>query len=522
MNLITERWIPVRRASGVRERITPADLTANYASDPILSLAAPRPDFNGALIQFLIGLFQTAAAPLSEDAWEDALAAPPSTEALKELFAPLVPYFELFGDGARFMQDIDLPNGERKEIGSLLIEAPGDNTLENNTDHFIKRGGVTGMCPPCAATALFTMQTNAPGGGLGHRTSLRGAGPMTTLVLGETLWATVWLNVLNASTFSDSEKTADTDRFPWLSPTRTSDQGGVETTPVDVHPLQMYWAMPRRIRLDTHYVVVGECDICGARSEELILRYTTRNYGVSYKGAWRHPLSPYSVDKDGKPLARHPQPGGMGYRHWLGLVQTDPASKQEPAAVVLAFHKRSATREIPFRLWAFGYDIAKLMKARCWYEGTMPLFAVPSDDLVREIATLIAGAREVASNLRSNIKKAWTKRPADIKGDTSFIDAEFWSGTESEFYRHLYALRDLIADGEDTLPIRLTWHTTLCKVALQIFDRYAASGPIEHGDPKRIALARNDLKTWNHGKKVTELLGFAPPSSKKNQKTVSA
>nr|WP_231886596.1 type I-E CRISPR-associated protein Cse1/CasA [Methylomonas methanica] len=57
------------------------------------------------------------------------------------------------------------------------------------------------LCPSCAATALFTLQTNAPSGGVGHRVGLRGGGPLTTLVLPKasqtTLWQKLWLNVFN-------------------------------------------------------------------------------------------------------------------------------------------------------------------------------------------------------------------------------------------------------------------------------------------------------------------------------------
>jgi|GEM_PF-2865700 len=62
-NLINEKWIPVRRLDGKREIIAPWQVTDNIGSNPIVSLDANRPDFNGALIQFLIGLVQTTMAP---------------------------------------------------------------------------------------------------------------------------------------------------------------------------------------------------------------------------------------------------------------------------------------------------------------------------------------------------------------------------------------------------------------------------------------------------------------------------
>ena len=54
------------------------------------------------------------------------------------------------------MQDLDLraADGDALGIGALLIEAPGENTIRNNSHHFIKRGQVNQICPYCAALAV--------------------------------------------------------------------------------------------------------------------------------------------------------------------------------------------------------------------------------------------------------------------------------------------------------------------------------------------------------------------------------
>ena len=70
MNLISENWIPVRRADGSLQRIAPWQLTDGIGDNPIVAVASPRPDFDGALTQFLIGLLQTTCTP-SEDQWWD-------------------------------------------------------------------------------------------------------------------------------------------------------------------------------------------------------------------------------------------------------------------------------------------------------------------------------------------------------------------------------------------------------------------------------------------------------------------
>jgi CRISPR system Cascade subunit CasA len=268
------------------------------------------------------------------------------------------------------MQDYDLPDVESKEIAALLIEAPGGKTVRDNLAHFVKGGTVKGMTPHWAALALFTLQINAPAGGVGNRVSLRGGGPMTTLILppeGEsnTLWHQLWLNIL---TQEQMESLADGSLpddpatiFPWLAPTRTSDKNGIETHPGDGHCCQMYWSMPRRIRLLFDSVQVGRCDLSGESCSRLVTGYITKNYGINYAGDWRHPLPPYSVDPKKGALPIKAQPGGIGYRHWLGLIVADEKNQKQPAKVIQVYQNNTRRRviggDVQPRVWAFGYDM---------------------------------------------------------------------------------------------------------------------------------------------------------------------
>src|SRR5690606_30625381 len=94
--------------------------------------------------------------------------------------------FEFDQGENRFMQDMDFvngdPDGEDCDLAALLLEAPGGNTIRNNADLFVKRRPGMSLSLPLAAQALLTLQTNAPSGGQGHRTSLRGGGPVTMLL----------------------------------------------------------------------------------------------------------------------------------------------------------------------------------------------------------------------------------------------------------------------------------------------------------------------------------------------------
>ncbi|MBO2698149.1 type I-E CRISPR-associated protein Cse1/CasA [Shewanella algae] len=151
MNLINDAWIPAIRADGSTCQIAPWQLAET--DNPVVELAAVRPDFQGALYQFLIGLLQTVVAPQDAEDWSDRYEGAPDAEQLKARFSQLAPAFELFSETAQaaFLQDLGLAEGEAKEIAGLLIEAPGGKTIKDNLDFFVKGGLIKQLCPACAA-----------------------------------------------------------------------------------------------------------------------------------------------------------------------------------------------------------------------------------------------------------------------------------------------------------------------------------------------------------------------------------
>ena len=529
MNLLEEAWIPVRRKSGSQDWIAPWQI----GEPDIVSLDARRPDFNGALIQFLIGLVQTTTPMNSHVEWQQWYDAPPSGETLKKWFSPVESAFVFDGNGARFMQDFSLRTSgvkdtEFNDIGALLIEAPGDSTLDDNKDHFIKRGFITGLCPHCAATALFTLQTNAPSGGAGHKTSIRGGGPLTTLIIPSptrSLWHTVWLNARERNSFlgsgGDASKTALHFTFPWLADMQSIQPTGGETAPIQTHPSHVFWGMPRRIRFDFQNTVAGQCGACSRESSQVLTRYVARPKGFDYKGGWNHPLSPYYEAKDPKTKQydwrpAHPQAGGIGYKDWLGLVLgvTDPKNRwREGSQVSYVLDSRRLKGQ--FRLWAFGYDMDN-MKACCWYEATMPLYSLTERNtegrkLVQsEVAKWVAAATHAGDMLREAVRSAWFSKGAEAKGDWGFIDAAFWSRTEPVFYRQLSELIEQARDEDDNpilTPLRENWRKALIDVAVKLFDaELVGAAPIERQNPRRVAEAHNRLCASLRGDKLKEVL----------------
>lgn len=520
LNLSSEPWIPARRNGddpAIRE-IAPWQITDTIDTNPIIALNTPRPDFNGALMQFLIGLLQTAFAPSDLDEWFEHFLQPPAPETLRQVFAPYANAFELHGEDGRFMQDQD-PLADQKPlpITALLIDTAGSET------HFVKDLPDPGFSPAMAAMALYALQTNAPSGGVGHRTSLRGGGPLTTLVVATpaderptTLWQTLWLNVLDAETLGYSASPEDAERiFPWLVPTRTSEKGKPGTTPETVHRLQAFWGMPRRIRLDFDTAEPGRCTLTGTEQPALIARYRTKNYGTNYTGAWQHPLSPHT--HNGKDLlAMHPR-GSINYRHWLSLVQEGAEKKQRryPAAVVKRF--THSDYDLPregwhYRVWAFGYDMDN-MKPRCWFESTMPLFRLADAhrrEMVEHAAEdLVKAAGMFFNNLRGTLKDAWFEQrdPRRKSAKLDHVQDAFWQETETAFYGRIRAIIDA-EDAKEAKPDAYrSWHVYLRDYTERAFDRWVDYNQIsEQSHPRRIAEARRNLRRYNHKKAIKDAL----------------
>jgi CRISPR system Cascade subunit CasA len=517
MNLLTDKWLPIIRKDGKREEIAIKDIVADYNSNPVLDLEAPRPDFRNAMYQLFIGIFQVSAAPEGGREWKKLWDTPYTPAQLEEKFQQYEKCFVLDNpEGPAFMQDYDwkeLSGAKSEGISGLLIDAPGTNTIKENKDHFVKRGIVESMSPYWAGIALYTLQAFAPAGGQGHRVGLRGGGPLTNMVIPRdneekrTLWEKLWLNILLQSELEllsgNNARAEISDIFPWMGKTRTSLKNE-ETYPDHCHPLQMYFGMPRRIRLDFSKGM-KKCNIDGRERDGFIVKYHTLSRGVNYGGAWVHPLNAYSLDPkkpDSEPLSIKAQPGGVRYRHWssLSLEPGEGNKSRILAKVVRNLHelrqKGDVHRVYGVSTWAAGYDMDNA-KARCWYETTLPCFTIEEEnaEIIEERTEIMTSAAlECAKGVKSCVKQAWFDRPKDAKGDMSFLDTAFWQETENDFYSILGALMRNPVDENLVSDSMVKWKSSIQKKSFDLFDKWVLSADQGALDMKRVVRARKDLK----------------------------
>jgi CRISPR system Cascade subunit CasA len=508
MHLIGDAWLPGRDGSGLRI-VRPAEMTASINHDPLLSIDWPRPDFRFAALEFLIGLLALACPPRDEEAWFEWWNEPPIPERLDAAWAPYAHAFSLDGDGPRFMQDLeDLP-GAPNPPETLLIEAPGEATRRDNTALLNKPDRVRVLSRSAAAMALFTLQTYAPAGGRGNLTSVRGGGPLTTLVLPgrersdrpTTLWHMLWANVPCGKPVPPGELAR---ALPWLAPTRTADRFPA-TTPADSHPLQAFWGMPRRIRLDFAPNTAGvPCDLTGIVDDVIVTGWRQRPNGVKYV-AFTHPLSPYYKDAKAGWLPVHPQPGDIGYRHWLGLAFTN--ERAMAAKCITDWRTRAHPRDVGAsvregtRLLAGGYDMDN-MKARSFVESEMPLPGAGDRDIERQMELLargLVGASEiVARALRLSIRDAVLGRDAALDSAPLATAYEaLWTTTQEPFFDALRRAVEAPPDDDPEAALKreaVSWRDRLRRVALLLFDDTAPLDPSAASfDYERIVTARRNL-----------------------------
>lgn len=493
-------WIPVASATGQRAFVRLCDLTSPHPLDgsTIERLASGRADCDTALAEFLIGLLSVALGPADLETWQRLYESPPPADDLEAAFAPFAEALMLDGDGPRFFQDRAELEGKPTPVEALFIDTPADHFLVDRRYEVLSRTG--------AAIALLTLQTMAPSGGAGHRTSLRGGGPLTTFALPcarPTLWQFLWANVPLAP---KPERARLALVMPWLAPTRTSPKdGGVITTPEDgALPAQAYFGMPRRIRLN--FVTNNDrrpCDLTGEVDDVVVRDYITRPWGVNYpSSAWRHPSSPYYKQKKDSPefLPVHLKSSRIGYRDWLGLVSSAPDNLRIAANIVDEFRKQRArliraddARRVG--LLACGYALDS-MKPLDFGEAQLPLFATGSTDKDQALddtaSGMIDAAEEAAAQLTRAIRQALYGEKSKVDAGSTVLSAaalRFWSETEAPFYALLRSLNErLVTDAADAMPsiiaVGQDWLETMRRCALAIYDDTA---PLEDSDPERLA-----------------------------------
>ena len=483
LNLVSDPWIPVRCADGSRRVIAPWQMVEPGIEAPDW----PRPDLNIACLELLIGLVYLVDPPENPDDWDRRMA--PDPLRLRDRLTAFAPAFNLLGEGPLFLQDQEPLQGEANPPDMLFIDSAGANTARNNADLMVRRGRYPGLDLPLAAMALYAFQAFAPSGGAGNRTSMRGGGPLVTLVdpeagSGQGLWPLIWANV----PYGKPGRMTD---LPWMRATRVSDKG-LETLPPEgaLFGPEAFFGMPRRLRL------VAEA---GA-----VLGVIQKPYGTNY-ALWKHPLSPYYRMKPGTEwLPKHPRAGRFGYRNWLGIVAREARGELAELSLSLRdWSERGGLGSVLVAGWAMDN-----MKPRDFTLSVQPFVALPPEAEDR-LNGLILGAEAAGLALRGALE------PVLAGGEAREAEREaFFTATEARFRTHLAAVQ---AGGDPSAD----WLADLRAQALTQFDTLALPGidQRETDQIKRIVEARKFLGLafagyGKQGKAIFDALALPLPERK--------
>lgn len=524
-SLITQPWLPVRRRDSGLNWIRPAQIVESLDTDPVMEICWPRADFCLASKEFFIALFAVACPPANTDDWHERNASPPDLSTLDKIFVAFKDVFNLDGDGPLFMQDFEPLAAEPNDAATLLIEAPGEQSIKKNVDLFNKRGKVNHLSRAAAAMALYTLQTYAPAGGAGNRTGLRGGGPLTTLALpaGEpTLWQIIWANVPYGV---PAPKANWPHIFPWLTKTITSENNR-KVSPETDNDLLAFWGTPRRIRLVfSKNTENSTCDLTDQADDCMVTGWVQRPNGANYVSeSFKHPLTPRykPKPKEAISLPVHPQPAGIGYRDLLGILFRSEDDSAIPAKTISTYvYDRLEDQKDKWRILAAGYDMDN-MKARGFVEAELPTFGGGSaPNRIHALTCLILGAEAMDGILRIAVRMALFSEGA--KTDTSAslfatLRARFWAESEGAFYH----AAEQVAQGAEQDDVVRGFLKSVHKLCAKLFD---ANAPITSSDhPERVAHAAGFLMSalkgyGKSGKSLFTVLNLELPVQAKKRKT---
>ena len=486
LNLISNPWIPVLRRSG-RDTIRPDQI----AEPDVLRPNWPRPDLNLACYELLVGLVYLAHPPNGSYDRTN----PPNAAALRAAMKPLAPAFNLLGHGPCFLQDQEPLEGNRNPPEMLFIDSAGDSTARKNADLMVRRGRYPALPLPLAAMALYTLQAFAPSGGAGNRTSMRGGGPMVTLVkpAEEGLWPLVWANVPRG----EALELDDLEALPWMRPTETSRPVGKKsrvTVPGSSSPSkpapEVFFGQPRRLRL--------------VARDDVVTQVIQKPWGTNYSG-WRHPLTPY-YKKDTEILPRHPKPGSFGYRNWRGVILQSESGLRPRTLEQYLRDIEGARCSLIVAGWAM-----KNMNPRDFLWSEQPVFPLSEED-ERQAEALVEAAEQAGFAVAACV--------GDGAGDGGVQSGAGQRAREALFTETQGAFEEMLASMSAGRPFEAgEWIKVLRAAALPLFDREVMPGLADLGETRRTEAikARSKLRAAFEGrppfgKKIFDPLGLERPS----------
>lgn len=283
MNLLEHPWIPARanHGAGAFRLLTLEELLCR---DGDWRVSLPRDDLELACVQLLVCMTQVMFLPEDKARLRDYVGTPLSPEAVADAIRPFTDWFDLDHPTQPFMQTRGVKSSEDTPIQKLLIGLPEGN----NHAFFNEVGEVARLGAPVAAIAMFNQASNSPSFGGGFKGGLRGGSPITTLVSGPNLRATIWRNVVTLpnlqSYLPNYQPDFTQDRPTWIDPIR--EKQTIHASSIGL-ARGLFW-QPAHVEL-VKAEEEASCDVLGGPATPVYTGFRKGKFNFTVDGLWPHP-----------------------------------------------------------------------------------------------------------------------------------------------------------------------------------------------------------------------------------------
>jgi CRISPR system Cascade subunit CasA len=220
------------------------------------------------------------------------------------------------------------------------------------------------LCGGCSTIALFNQASCAPSFGGGFKAGLRGNSPVTTLVQGDHLRRTVWLNVISEDelikNLSWHHETL-AQKPTWVDPIKAG-----ETIPAQrIGLLRGLLWQPAHVEL-LPTSKASSCSGCGCRIDLAYTGFNKAKFSYTVAGTWPHPHSPRVMSSKKGQVEEKFVAFTTAAPSWTQLSRfvvqqqlSDNTEGQQPAAVVTQVRNLYGTRAEKLHLLVGGYRNSK-------------------------------------------------------------------------------------------------------------------------------------------------------------------
>lgn len=296
MNLLLDDWIPVKLDNQIA-KISLKDLLCkkNY-----WEISTNRDDMELASIQLLICLTQSFFTPKDQKDLLLNLEQPLNEKTFFQKIKTYQEYFDIQHAKYPFMQITELEAKILVPSQKLFIGLPDGN----NHTFLYKKREINHVCGGCATIALFNQATLTPSFGGGFKNPLRGSAPITTLIQGESLRETIWLNVLHQEfIYRHYSNINSLLNLPnWVNTVKEHEE--IQANELGLMR-GLFW-QPARVKLSWKQSC-SICDSCGMKADFVVNGFCRERFTYDLNGFFLHPHSPVCsfIDEQNKKIVTY-------------------------------------------------------------------------------------------------------------------------------------------------------------------------------------------------------------------------